>query len=111
MSQTNRVLKALENAGPNGISASDFDGSRAVIDGGSQIKRLAARIAELRGDGHEIASVSTKSRGAKFVRYVLRAKMAARPVAPVEVVDGSTLAGDWDCGELPLFDESELEWV
>jgi Helix-turn-helix domain len=111
MSQTQRVLKALETAGPNGISASDFDGSRPVIDGGRQIKRLAARIAELRGDGHEIASVSTKSRGAKFVRYVLRATTAARQVSPVEVVDGSTLGGDCDFDELPLFDEAELEWV
>jgi hypothetical protein len=111
MSQTKRVLKALETAGPNGISASDFDGSRPVIDGGRQIKRLAARIGELRADGHEISSVSTKSEGAVFSRYVLRATTAARQVSPVEVVDGSTLGGDCDFDELPLFDEAELEWV
>jgi hypothetical protein len=111
MSQTKRVLKALENAGPRGVSASDFDGSQPVVDGGRQIKRLAARIGELRADGHEISSVSTKSDGAVFSRYVLQAKMAARPVASVEVVEIPSLAGDWDCGELPLFDEAELEWV
>ena len=111
MSQTQRVLKALENAGPRGISASDFDGSQPVVDGGRQIKRLAARIGELRADGHKIISVSTKSDGAVFSRYVLRATTAARQSNPVEVVDGSTLGGDCDFDELPLFDEAELEWV
>jgi hypothetical protein len=111
MTQTQRVLKALERAGPQGISASHFDGSLPVVDGGRQIKRLAARIAELRGDGHEIASVSTKSCGAKFVRYVLQATTAARQSNAVEVVDDSTLGGDCDFDELPLFDDAELEWV
>jgi hypothetical protein len=111
MSQTQRVLKALKNAGPRGISASDFDGSQPVVDGGRQIKRLAARIGELRADGHKIISVSTKSDGAVFSRYVLRATTAARQSSPVEVVDGSTLGGDCDFDELPLFDDSELEWV
>jgi hypothetical protein len=46
-----------------------------------------------------------------FSRYVLRATTAARQVSPVEVVDGSTLGGDCDFDELPLFDDSELEWV
>ncbi len=112
MSQTQRVLKALENAGPRGISASDFDGSRQVVDGGRQIKRLAARIGELRSIGHEILSVTQRSGGASYSRYVLRATTAARQVSSVEVVVGaSQLNGDCDFDELPLFDESELEWV
>ena len=111
MSQTQRVLKALEAVGERGITSSDFDGSQPVIDGGRQIKRLAARIGELRSAGHEISSVTTRSGGASYSRYVLQAKMAARQVSPVEVVDGSTLGGDCDFDELPLFDESELEWV
>ena len=112
MSQNDRVLKALRQAGDTGLSASDFDGSRPVIDGGRQIKRLAARIGELRSAGHQISSVTTRSGGASYSRYVLRYEQAARQVSPARGTGaGSVLDVVTDFDELPLFDETELEWV
>lgn len=52
MSQTSRILTALQNGPVNPV---DFDLPN-VIDGGKPIQRVAARILDLRAAGHEIAS-------------------------------------------------------
>ncbi len=52
-SQTERVLNALRKAGPRGITAVDF-ALPDVIDGGPPIMRVAARVMDLRRQGHTI---------------------------------------------------------
>lgn len=53
MTQRTRVLAALMGS-PRGITAADFD-LPGVIDGGAPIQRVAARVNELRREGHLIA--------------------------------------------------------
>lgn len=53
-SQSQRVLNALVKGGS--VSPLDFDGSRPIVDGGPPIKRLAARVGELRARGVEIVT-------------------------------------------------------
>lgn len=53
VSQTERVLDALRKAGPRGITAVDF-ALPDVIDGGPPIMRVAARVMDLRRQGHTI---------------------------------------------------------
>lgn len=55
MSQKNRVLASLHKHRKHGISQIDFD-LPDVIDGGAPIKRVAARIEELRDEGFAIRS-------------------------------------------------------
>jgi hypothetical protein len=47
LTQNDRVLAALKQAGPRGITELDFEAPR-VTDGGKPIRRLAARIFDLR---------------------------------------------------------------
>ena len=54
-SQRDRVLEALRQAGPRGISAVDFMPPN-TIDGGKPILRLPSRIFELREMGYVIDS-------------------------------------------------------
>ena len=65
--QTQRVFGALRSRGDRGVSAVDF--MPPTIDGGPPIMRLAARIYELREEGHEI--VNSDKRGPVDV-YVLK---------------------------------------
>src|SRR5690349_5057933 len=51
--QKQRVLAALRSRGALGVTAVDFASGR-VCDGGKPIMRVAARVLELRQDGHEI---------------------------------------------------------
>lgn len=67
MTQTTRVLRALRLAGPRGITQADFD--YRPVDGGKPIRRLAARIKELRYDGHPIATSGVRRN--QFAVYVL----------------------------------------
>ena len=53
MSQKTRVLRALQAVGGKGICATDFLAPN-VCDGEAPVTRLAARINELRDEGHEI---------------------------------------------------------
>ena len=71
MTQTQRVLKALEAAGPHGLTQADFDNP---TDGQPPIRRLAARIFDLKHsglipEGYEVYEVRDKN---KFQRYMLR---------------------------------------
>lgn len=58
-SQTDRVLDALRKAGPRGITAVDF-ALPDVIDGGPPITRVAARVMDLRHQGHTIIASGTR---------------------------------------------------
>jgi hypothetical protein len=55
MSQRDRVLAALYRRGRHGLTQIDFD-LPDVIDGGAPIKRVAARVEELRDQGFRITS-------------------------------------------------------
>lgn len=69
--QTDRVLALLRTRGTAGISPLDFDPSpgSTVADGGSRITRVAARVRDLRDQGHTIVKVGDTREG--FARYVL----------------------------------------
>lgn len=70
MSQTDRVLAALRQAGARGITQSDFAPPEGgtVLDGGGRITRLAARIRDLRDEGHGIVDAPARD---GFKTYVL----------------------------------------
>lgn len=54
--QKERVLDSLRSAGSSGVTQADWSGAYGPTpDGGPPITRLAARIADLEGDGHLIA--------------------------------------------------------
>lgn len=67
MTQRQRVLAALEDAGASGVSPVDFLGPH-VIDGGAPILRVAPRVEELRKQGYRISSYRQPD---STVRYVL----------------------------------------
>lgn len=83
--QRDRVLRALHSAGPRGITAVDFQ-LPTVIDGGAPILRLAARIKDLRDEGHAI-TVTGERHGCAV--YELDAGPAP-PVQPTDVVEALT---------------------
>lgn len=51
--QRERVLRALRNAGSAGVPSTAFD---RPADGGKPIRRVAARIRDLRAEGHPIGT-------------------------------------------------------
>ena len=62
--QSAEVLHLLRASGLNGVTQQD-----AIRF--CQCYRLAARIADLRADGHVILSVQTSHDGKRFARYIL----------------------------------------
>ena len=65
MTDKERVLRRLR-AGHD-VSPLDFDATTdAVVDGGKPIKRVAARINELRDEGHQIDTVGRRNRCALY---------------------------------------------
>jgi hypothetical protein len=74
--QRDRVLRALQTAGPQGITAADFSGLHGTPDGDEPITRVAARILELKSAGFAIDT--PKDRNGKPLKrdkckvYVLR---------------------------------------
>lgn len=81
MTQKQRVLTALQRTGWQGITQVDFLAPH-VIDGGKPVTRLAARILELREDGHAIRVVGERQECAV---YQLEAN---RPVTVTDTGDG-----------------------
>jgi hypothetical protein len=79
MSQRARVLAALRSRGADGVCSVDFL-LPDVLDGGSPITRLAARMLELREDGHEIQVIGEKHGCAVY--RLMRDAQDARPVPP-----------------------------
>lgn len=63
--QCDRVLAALYLAGARGITCIEFDAPN-VCDGGEPIKRLAARVNELREAGFEIETAGTRNKCAVY---------------------------------------------
>jgi hypothetical protein len=59
-SQKRRILDALRNEGSRGITSVDFDPPH-VYDEGDPIQRVAARILDLKGDGHDITTDGTRN--------------------------------------------------
>lgn len=78
MTQRERVLRSLRHAGPTGVTQVDWL-RFPTPDGGPPITRVAARIQELREEGHEISSSGTRDRCAL---YVLKVKPVAEPARP-----------------------------
>ena len=112
MTQKQRVLRALERQQGLGVKSIDFDAGR-VIDGGKPIRRLAARIGELRDEGYVIRS-RTKN-GICTYTLIPRTEPVAGSVlttpltgdSEVVVTDGN--GAEWST-ESPIEDE-ELMWV
>jgi hypothetical protein len=63
-----RVLAVARERGRRGVHASDFDVPGQTVDGGPAIRRLAARVDELRNLGHRF---ETRTRPDRTVDYVL----------------------------------------
>lgn len=74
MTQRDRVLRLLKQRAGEGITQADFDGPTA--DGGPPVRRLAARVEELRKAGHVITSSKDSS---KFARYSLVKRVDGQP--------------------------------
>lgn len=70
MSDKTRVLAQLRR-GP--VTPVDFQAP--AVDGGKPILRVAARIGELRAEGHDITTVATKP----VAKYVLKTDAEAQP--------------------------------
>lgn len=89
-SQKARVLDLLRERGPAGISALDFI-RQPTADGGKPVLRLAARLWDLRMDGHEIRSISRST----VERYVLVCEAGQRggSEAPPEPEERSAPVG------------------
>jgi hypothetical protein len=117
MTQRERVERLLKERGPLGITQADFDGP--TVDGGLPIRRLAARVEELRRAGWTIKSLKDPS---KFSRYVLVSAVVKQAV----VTGASSRLTSAPTGRLvnhvqpaseSLFEvaanpyENELEWV
>jgi hypothetical protein len=84
MTQTDRVLDALKNAGQRGITAVDFQLPN-VIDGGKPILRVAARIHDLEAEWN-IAKAGIRD---KCAVYVLHGRVTAPPMTqPIKDRDG-----------------------
>lgn len=104
MTQKDRILAALYRAGKFGISQIDFD-LPDVIDGGTPIKRVAARIEELRDQGFAIRS---GERRAKCVVYRIESggHQNERPATSEPASDnGGALELFGDRPRLAIFDE------
>lgn len=74
-SQQGRVLAAMERRRDRGVTQVDFD-LPGVCDGGAPIKRVAARIDELIGDGWPIEK-SGRRAGCVIYRLPNEARAAA----------------------------------
>ena len=88
--QKARVLAALRIRGAHGITAADFAAGR-VIDGHKPIMRVAARILELRQDGHRIVVEGERDGGCYVYRLLEDAQdtPAPRPnPMPVQAPEG-----------------------
>lgn len=80
MSQKARALAALRTRGADGLCTTDFL-APDVIDHGPPITRLAARILELREDGHEIVEIG-RVNGCAIYRLLQDAQDAPPTRAP-----------------------------
>ncbi len=61
-----RVLELARKRGRHGVHQTDFDAGR-VVDGGKPIRRLAARVDELKREGHRFTSRRNRDRTTIYV--------------------------------------------
>lgn len=82
--QAERVLRALRRAGERGLTAVDF-GLPHVVDGGEPVTRLAARVLELREQGHTIVKAGRRNKCAvyKLVEQPAVSSASATHSAPI----------------------------
>lgn len=79
MTGKERILRALRNRREEGITQVDFLGP--TMDGEKPITRVAARIKDLRDDGHPIVVVGVRNQCAV---YVLQVPVLVPPPAPAD---------------------------
>jgi hypothetical protein len=69
-----RVLNLLRSHGS--LTPRDF--RHPTIDGGDEMERLAARINEIRGEGHNVVtSIEVTPNGKRYARYTLQGEAAS----------------------------------
>jgi hypothetical protein len=90
-----RVLKLARRRGSSGVHQSDFDVLGQTADGGKPIRRLAARIDELRNHGHFF---ETRKRRDRTTDYIL-----VRDAADVELALSGPLEPPAPIEPEPLF--------
>lgn len=110
MTQTERVLAALAANPDRGITQVDFSLPN-VIDGGPPITRVAARIGELREDGHNVISDGHREK----CRVYKLIPAAVSPGAPPTGPNTSSGPGGPNQGGAPdetrqLFDTTDQEF-
>jgi hypothetical protein len=95
------VLALARRRGRRGVHSSDFDIAGATADGGKPIRRMAARVDELRNLGHVFEADRLPDRTVRYrlVRDADELAAALRSRSPA----GATLVDGEDLGEqLPL---------
>ena len=107
MTQKERVLKALQSAGAAGVCMTDFL-APDVCDGGTPITRMAARVLDLKNEGHQIDCVIE----AGVAVYVLRSEalVVTQPSAERKVVVAapqSPVGGPMVAGSQEALEEQE----
>lgn len=60
MTQEQRILTVLRQRGAQGTTQADWKDRDDVVDGGSAITRLAARVRDLRDQGHRIVTAGAR---------------------------------------------------
>lgn len=80
MTQTERVLRALQQAGDRGVTQVDF-ALPDVVDGGPPITRVAARVKDLRVQGHVIVGAGTRQ-SCRVYELVPQTDLQAADTAP-----------------------------
>lgn len=88
MTQSERVLRALQTAGSRGVTQVDFS-LPDVVDGGPPITRVAARVKDLREQGHMIIGAGLR----QSCRVYLLVPQAG-PAAPTGASDTAYVAAD-----------------
>lgn len=84
MTQTERVLRSLEAAGPRGVTQADWSGLHGTPDAGPPITRVAARVLELTRSGHVVEKRGKRDRCAVYV-LVPQVERIVEPDLPVSL--------------------------
>lgn len=115
MTQKQRILKALQAAGATGIRPEDFL-LPDVVDGGSPILRVAARIEDLRKEGHTILTDTSGTTARYQLSGVEVASSDSRgvlsqpsSVSRLDEPDGATPS--LFISDEPDFYAQDMEWV
>jgi len=109
MTQKQRILAQLKAAGGRGVSPTDFL-APDVCDGGKPILRVAARILDLKNEGHSIDCQTEAGTAVYVLRGLAPVVTHSQPVTEVVALAGRR----GTAGESPeepggLFDASVFE--